>query len=133
MQAVGTTCLPWHSYDVRWNKEKSQRFQALREAEAEGRLTERERVELARLIDEFDTDEADDLRPVMEQAAARVEGLKAEKARLGDQIDALSRIAAEQERLLSDATAYLQRLRERSAALTEDYRRLMGRELVPAR
>jgi len=62
-----------------------------------------------------------------------MEGLKAEKAQLDAKVDALSHIAAEQERLLSDATAYLQKLRERSAALTDDYRQLMGHDLVPAR
>lgn len=118
---------------VRWNDEKGRRFQALRAAEAQGTLTDLERAELSRLLDDLDADEADELRPAMEQAAARVRDLAAEKERLDAQADALSRIVAEQERLLSDATAYLQKLRERSAALAEDYRRLMGHDPAPSR
>lgn len=59
--------------------------------------------------------------------------LAAEKARLETQADALARIVAEQEGLLADATAYLQKLREKSAALAEGYRRLMERDRIPAR
>jgi len=118
---------------VRWNEEKSRRFQALREAEVQGPLTDAERAEINRLIDELDADEADDLRPAMERAQARAGDLAAEKARLEAQADALARIVAEQEGLLTDATAYLQKLRDKSAALAEDYRRLMGHDPVPAR
>jgi chromosome segregation ATPase len=130
---LGTENHAWYIRSVRWNQEKSQRFQALREAEARGNLTDPERAELSRLLADLDADEADELHPAMDQAAARVADLAAEKARLEAKADALSRIVAEQERLLADATAYLQTLRERSASLAEDYRRLMGHDLVPAR
>ena len=69
----------------------------------------------------------------MEQAAARARDLATEKAQLEAQAGALARIVAEQKGLLADATAYLQKLREKSAALAEDYRRLMGHDLAPAR
>lgn len=118
---------------VRWNEDKSRRFQALRAAEAQGLLTDAERTELDHLLADLDADEADDLRPAMEQARARVEELAAEKARLEAQADALARIVGEQEKLLADATAYVQRLRDKSAALAEDYQRLMGRDLATAR
>lgn len=118
---------------MRWNDEKSRRFQALRAAEARGALTDAECAELSRLLEDLDADEADALRPAMAQAAARAGGLAAEKAQLEAQADALARIAAEQTGLLADATAYLQKLREKSAALAEDYRRLMGHDLAPAR
>jgi hypothetical protein len=130
---VGVAYRPWHARSVRWNDEKSRRFQALRAAEAWRPLADAERVELSRLLVDLDADEADDLRPAMEQAAVRTAALAAEKARLEAQADALAHIVTEQERLLSDATTYLQKLRARSAALAEDYRRLMGRDLAPAR
>ncbi len=118
---------------MRWNEEKSRRFQALRAAEAQGPLADAERAELDRLLDELDADEADALRPAVQRAEAHAADLAAEKARLDAQADALARIVAEQEGLLADATAYLQRLRDRSAALAEDYRRIMGRDPIPAR
>jgi hypothetical protein len=118
---------------VRWNEEKSRRFQALRASEAQGTLSDAERAELDRLLDELDADEADELRPALERAQARAGALAAEKARLEGQAEALARIVAEQEGLLADATAYLQKLRDKSAALAEDYQRVMGHERVPAR
>lgn len=74
-------------------------------------LTEPERAELARLLEDLDADEADALRPAMEQAAVRTGDLMAEKAQLEAQAEALARIVAEQEGLLAEATAYLQKLR----------------------
>ncbi|WP_437683840.1 hypothetical protein [Sorangium sp. So ce131] len=118
---------------MRWNEQKSRRFQALRAAEAQGALTGPEHVELARLLEDLDADEADALRPATEQAVTRAGALEAEKAQLEAQADALARIVAEQEGLLADATTYLERLRAKSAALAEDYRRLMGHELAAAR
>lgn len=96
-------------------------------------MTEPERAELARLLEDLDADEADALRSAMDQAAARAGELAAEKAQLEAQADALARIVAEQEGLLADATAYLQKLREKSAALAEDYRRLTGHDPALAR
>lgn len=79
---------------MRWNEEKSSRFQALRAAEARGTLTDSERAELSCLLEDLDADEADALRPAMEQAAARAGALAAEKAQLDVQADALARIVA---------------------------------------
>jgi DNA repair exonuclease SbcCD ATPase subunit len=118
---------------VRWSEKKSRRFQDLREVEAQGSLTDSERAELNQLLNDLDADEADDLRSTMEQAQARAKDLAAEKEQLEAQAAALARIVAEQEGLLTDATTYLQRLRDRSAALAEDYRRLMGHEPISAR
>jgi hypothetical protein len=84
---------------VRWSEEKSRRFQALRTAEARGTLTDLESAELSRLLGDLDADEADALRPAMEQAAARAGELAAEKAQLEAQAEALARIVVEQERL----------------------------------
>ncbi|WP_441287229.1 hypothetical protein ACSRUE_34050 [Sorangium sp. KYC3313] len=86
---------------MRWNDEKSRRFQALRAAEARGTLTDPERAELSRLFEDLDAEEADALRPAMELAAARAEDLAAQKAQLESQADALARIVAEQEGLLA--------------------------------
>jgi soluble lytic murein transglycosylase-like protein len=118
---------------VQWSSDKSRRFQILRATEAQGSLTEAQRTELARLLDDLDADEADELQPAMELARARTGDLTAERARIATQADALARIVVEQEVLLADAAAYLQKLRDKSAALVEGYQRLMGRALVPAR
>ena len=118
---------------MRWNDDKSRRFQALRATEAQGALTDAERAEFELLLADLDADEADELRPAIERSLARTGELAAEKARLEAQAEALARLMAEHEGLLADATVYLQKLRDKSDALAEDYRRLMGRDLVPAR
>lgn len=96
-------------------------------------MTDAERAELEQLLADLDADEVDALRPAMERSAARAEELATEKARLEGQAEALARIVAEHEGLLADATTYLRQLRDKSDALAEDYRRLMGHDLVPAR
>lgn len=118
---------------MRWNKQKSDQFQALRAIEAQRALTDVERTELHRLQDDLDADEADALRPAVARAEGHARDLAAEKARLEAQTNALVDIATEHERLLVDATEYLRKLREKSNALAEDYRRLMGHEPHPAR
>jgi hypothetical protein len=125
-RSVGVACRPWHACHVRWNDEKSLRFQALRATEARGALTDAEREELSRLLADLDADEADQLRPAMERAAAHAGDLAAEKEQLEAQADALARIATEQQRLLSDATAYLQKLRDKSAAGERDAPKAAG-------
>jgi len=101
--------------------------------EAQEGLTEVEQAELHRLLEDLDSDEAEALGPAVERAEANARDLAAENARLEAQANALERIAAEHERLLADATDYLRKLREKSTALAEDYRRLMGHEPIHAR
>jgi len=118
---------------MRWTGEKSARFQSLREAEARGALSVAKRAELDALLSDLDADEADALRPAMDRMDARVKEMVAEKAHLDAKAHDLERIAHEEDRLLADARVYLERLRERSAALAEDYMRVMRRDPFPAR
>lgn len=83
-------------------------------------MTDAQRTELAQLLDDLDADEADELEPAMERTRARTGDLTTERARLEVRADALARIVAEQEILLADATAYLQKSRDKGAALVED-------------
>ncbi len=92
-----------------------------------------EQTELYRLLEDLDSDEAEALRPAIERGEANARDIAAENARLEAQANALARIATEHERLLADATDYLRNLREKSTALAEDYRRLMGHEPIHAR
>jgi hypothetical protein len=112
---------------VRWTEEKSRRFQELRRGEAHGTLTGAERSELEALFADLDADEADDLRPAFERMDAEAAAMAAAKADLDAKAVELARIAEEEERLHAEARAYVERLRQRSAALAEDYRRVTGR------
>jgi hypothetical protein len=118
---------------MRWSDQKAARFQELRRAEARGELLAAERAELDGLLADLDADEADVLRPAIERMHVQAAAMAKETEALDAKARELQRIAEEEERLLNDARAYLERLRERSAALAEDYLRVMGRELVPAR
>jgi uncharacterized protein involved in exopolysaccharide biosynthesis len=118
---------------MRWAEQKSQRFQVLRRGEAQGALTDAERAELDALVADLDADEADALRPEFARMDAEAAAKADEKAGLDAKAVELARIAEEEESLLSEARAYLERLRQRSAALAEDYRRVTGHELAPTR
>lgn len=118
---------------MRWTEQKSQRFQALRRAEAHGALTDAERADLESLSADLDADEADALRPALERMDAEAAALAAERADLDAKAAALARIAEEEEHLLTEAWAYVERLRQKSAALAEDYRRVTGHDLAPTR
>lgn len=98
---LGTARTPWHVHKVRWNEDKSRRFQVLRAAEAQRLLTDAERSELDQLLADLDADEADALRPAMAWAQGRLDHLAAEKARLDAQAEALARIVTEHERMLA--------------------------------
>ncbi|MEO5727847.1 MAG: hypothetical protein ABI134_01410 [Byssovorax sp.] len=116
-----------------WTEQKSERFQVLRHAEAHGTLTATDRSELDALFADLDADEADALRPILERMDAEAAAMTAEKVALEAEARELSRIANEEGRLLKEAQAYLEQLRQRSAALAEDFRRATGREPAPAR
>lgn len=118
---------------MRWNEQKSAQFQALRDAEAHGRLTEAERVTLDGLLADLDADEAEALQPAGERLDAQARAMDAEKAELDLRAKELDRIAQEEEALLNEARAFVARLRQRSAALAEDFRRVTGRAIASMR
>lgn len=118
---------------MRWSDHKAARFQVLRKAEARGELLVAERAELDALLADLDADEADALRPAMEHLRMQAAAMAKETTSLDAKARELQRIAEEEEHLLADARASLERLRQRSAALAEEYLRVMGHELLPAR
>jgi hypothetical protein len=117
---------------MRWSSDKTARFQALREQEARGELSPADRAELGALLADLDADEADALGPATQRLRNEAEAMARETESLEAKALELLRIAEEEERLLADARSTLERLRQRSAALAEDYLRVMGRELVPS-
>ncbi len=118
---------------MRWSTQKSEQFQALRDAEANGLLTAAERVLLDGLLADLDADEAEALQPAQERLDAEARAMDAEKAELDVKAAALERIAREEELLLAEAQAFVTRLQQRSAALAEDFQRVTGYAIAPAR
>lgn len=116
-----------------WSERKSEQFKALRLAEARGTLTEKERMVLDGLLAELDAEEAEALRPADEHLDAQARAMDAERAELDLKAGELERIAREEATLLAEAQAYAARLRQRSAALAEDFWRVMGRSIAPSR
>jgi hypothetical protein len=105
---------------MRWTEQKSEQFQALRHVEAQGRLTEEDRVALGGLLADLDADEAEALRPAGERLDAQARAMDAERADLDVKAEELERIAREEEGLLAEARAFVARLQQRSAALSEE-------------
>ena len=116
---------------MRWTAQKSERFQVLRHAEAHGTLTVADRAELEALFADLDADESDALGPTLARMDADAEAMAVEKLALDATAVELARIADEEERLSTEAAAYVEQLRQRSAALAEAYRRATGRDPTP--
>jgi hypothetical protein len=118
---------------MRWSNDKAARFQELRDQEARGALSPAARAELEALLADLDADEADALGPATQRVRSEAEAMAKETEMVEAKARELLRIVEEEERLLADARSTLERLRQRSAALAEDYFRVMGHELAPAR
>jgi len=117
---------------MRWSNDKAARFQALRERDARGELSPGERAELDAQLAALDADEANVLGQATQRLRDEAEAMAKETASLDAKARELLRISEEEERLLADARATLERLSLRSVALAEDYLRVMGHELVPS-
>lgn len=116
-----------------WNQEKQQHLDALHVREAQGILSESERVEMEALCAELDAEEAEAMRPAMERMQHRQTELLVEKKRLQTEVAQLERIVNAQKQLLAESRTYLLGLRTKRAALADDYRRITGRELAMSR
>lgn len=102
-----------------WDERKRARFQALRQGEDEGTLTEPERAELAALIQEIESAEIASL-----QASARRE--EAECLQLEAQNAALQALVRREERLLSRLRRVLDEAKAERHAIEEEKTRILG-------
>jgi hypothetical protein len=108
------------------------RLDELRRREFAGTLTGDEHAELEVFFAELDAEEAEALRPAMERMDWELRELQAEKKLRESEIAALQRIAREKEQLLAEARAYAAKLRAKSTALDEEFRRVARREVAVA-
>lgn len=118
---------------MKWTEQKSERFQVLRHAEAHHTLSTADKAELEALLAQLDANESEALQPALRRMDAECAAMSTEKSNLDAQATELARIAIEEERLSTEARAYLEQLRQRSAVLAEDYRRATGRDPAPDR
>lgn len=116
-----------------WNDQKSQRLDALRREEARRALTDAERTELAALFAELDAEEARALQPALDRMAEEANDLRARTAQVEAEAMELERIVAQQEKLLAEARAYAERLRQRRSALTDEFHRVRSGGALAAR
>jgi hypothetical protein len=116
-----------------WTDEKQQRFDQLRQREAQGLLTEAEAEELRTLVAELDAEETAELQPAIERMRATQQELRAESQRIEGRNERLAAIIAREEQLLDEAQAYLNHLRTEQTILSEEYRAITGRQVHPTR
>src|SRR5688572_4702972 len=109
---------------------RQQRLDALRVREALGSLTEGERIELDKFLNELDRQETTSLQPAVDRLSVENLELEAEKVEREAELQSLQRIAAAQTQLLEEAQAYLRTLRTRRAELVDHYRHVTGKELL---
>jgi hypothetical protein len=116
-----------------WNKAKRERYDELRREGALRALTDRERADLAALKAELDAEEARAMKPALDRLAREADELRAAKAEADARAGALERIVEQDQKLLAEARAYADRLRERRDALREEFDRLRSGALYAAR
>lgn len=102
-----------------WNGEQRARFQALRDREAAGSLTDEERSELARLVHHLEAAEADALNPA-------IGSMKAEVARTGRQNRALRSLLQRNERLAERLSRVLVRAEVERKSIRVEVDRILG-------
>ncbi len=110
-----------------WNDERSNRFRALRAAEARGALTAEQREELAKLLAELDAQEELALSAAAARHGAELSARREELARAQHAEADLERVLEARRALLAEAQDYLARLRARRAALAEEVRDVLRR------
>lgn len=104
---------------------RQHRLEQLRLREAEGTLTEHERVELLSIFAELDAEEAEALKPAEEKSRK----LQEEKTELEEIASELQDIVTEHKQLLMDARSYLTQIQSKRALLADKYYRLTGQNL----
>ena len=103
---------------------KRARFEALRQKEEEGTLTEAEQVELAQMIEEIEEIEAAYLRPATER-------LRAERAQVQAQTAALQRLVRRKEALARRLEQTLAKAKAERQAIEEEQNRILSGSAAP--
>lgn len=115
-----------------WDDEKQNKLDQLRLREAQGTMTDAEGEALRVLLADLDAEEAATLGPAIERMRASQRDLSVEREQVDRENERLASILAKQERLLSDAQAYLNHLRAERSVLSEEYRAVTGRQSSPS-
>ncbi len=104
-----------------WTDEKQRQLDALREKEFAGTLTADEQQQLESLFAEMDQEEAERLRPALEQMKQEHQQDQTEIAQLQKEKALLATLAAQEEQLLRRAKAFLQEVQSEKARLRAEY------------
>lgn len=111
-----------------WTDEKQQQLDALREKEFAGTLTAEENQQLEQLFAELDAEEAQAMRPTLEQMEQEHQQRQVEIARLQRKKELLATLAAQEEQLVQRARDVLQEVRSEKARLRAEYERALAEE-----
>jgi ATPase subunit of ABC transporter with duplicated ATPase domains len=103
-----------------WDEGKRARFQALRQGEDEGTLTQPEQAELAVLIQEVESDEMATLQASARREEAECLRLEAQNAALEALIRREERVLSRLKRVLAEANAERHAIEEEKARILSD-------------
>jgi hypothetical protein len=103
---------------------KRSRFEALREREEQGVLTQAEQAELARMIEEIETAEAAYLSPATER-------LRAERAQIASQNAALQELIGRKAALARRLEQMVTEVKAERRAIEEELERILGSSPAP--
>lgn len=108
-----------------WDENKQFLFDALRQRELDGTLTDEERLRLDELITELDREEEALLRPAMERHEQRINQLEDEAAQIETQNTALESIIKRQAELLARVQAFRDEFLKEHELLRAEYEQVV--------
>ncbi len=109
-----------------WTDEKQRQFDALRDKEFDGTLTDDEQPQLDAFFAELEAEEAETLRPAMERMDAEIAELQQQCQTAEARNAALAALAARQQELLGQARVYYRSLLSEQAVINSERERLVG-------
>ncbi|HEX2687941.1 MAG TPA: hypothetical protein VHN14_15040 [Kofleriaceae bacterium] len=115
-----------------WTKETQARLDHLRAKELAGGLTAAEQSEVAALMAEVETEEAQSLAPAMTRLRGDVEALTQEVRGVESGNEELARLLVQQQQLAEDARRFLAEFDQRRASLLDALARVAGGPLPAA-
>lgn len=118
-----------------WNEEQQQRFDALRQRELAGPLSDTDQQELKTLRAVLEHAEAHYLSPALDQMQRAQHASAAHLAEIQAHNEALATLVQQHEHLLREAQSWLATFEQRRLVLQERYTRLTGEPLptIPPR
>jgi predicted nuclease with TOPRIM domain len=117
---------------MNWNAEMQSRLDQLRANELTGTSTAEEKVELAKLIEILEAEEARQLAPALTRLRVEQAALREKLLALQANNEDLAKLLHQQEQLVVDTRRWLTQFDQRHRLIQQTYTRITGDTLLPS-